>query len=143
MRGYRLPIWVLLGYLVLLLSLGPSLHHADFLGLHHQVSSTQSGDTEEDSHHGPCCCHSHLHGLVTASSEKSNEQTFVEGGAEQQHRCAFCDFFDEYQIVPASQTAAPIEAPAAWDVDEIHNSVVSNSILLKARGPPVFSLVPA
>ncbi len=58
----------LLGYLVLLLNLGQSLHHADFLGLHHQSESAEIHS---------CCCHSHVHTESSSSSDSLGKRSFA------------------------------------------------------------------
>jgi hypothetical protein len=121
----QFSIGLLLGYLVLLLNLGPSLHRAHIFGLH----AAQLGSS---GHTSSCCghCHSspsHPHGHSAA--EESQQ-------AHDDHDCAFCKFFDQYHVVRS--------VPFAWQSlgqmslqDCLKPSALrAESFSPIARGPP-------
>lgn len=78
------------GYLVLLLNLGSSLHHAHFFGLHVHHGTTSATDPDIVGEQYSCCCHGHSH-FATPSSGQS-------GSIHANHDCAFCKFFDQYHV---------------------------------------------
>ena len=79
-------IWFFIVYLGLLINLGPSLHHADFLGLHVHSSSVSSCG----------CCHSHSGSHSHHHSDSSGE---LAANSSAEHDCALCKFFDQYHVI--------------------------------------------
>lgn len=121
MRHGSIKTWFLLSYLVLLLNLGPSLHRAHFFGLHHPA-----GDFADASGVNHCCCHSHGHHDSGAGE-----------GIHAVHDCAFCKFFDQYNVVVLSFQFACLETPACALTLEVPEGAVSDPVPTAARGPPV------
>ncbi len=118
MRQKHYQIWLLVGYLGLLLNLGESLHHADIFGLH--VSDSASVCCH-------CCC-----GHSTSHDSSSDAQSL-----NPDHDCAFCKFFAQYHV-----TAAQVETPDKAEVTAFHfcyEPAQSHTVTLVAlaRGPPV------
>ena len=120
MQYQQTKTWFFIVYLGLLINLGPSLHHADFLGLHQHSSGSSCS----------CCCHSHA---VPCSTDSPDGAT-VKGTAE--HDCAFCKFFDQYHVIVdavdiCENSAFAMLLVAQWPVD-----VCLASFIPVARGPP-------
>ena len=116
-------IWFFIVYLGLLINLGPSLHHADFLGLHVHSSSVSSCG----------CCHSHSGSHSHHHSGSSNELT-ANGSAE--HDCALCKFFDQYHVIVDAVDFQECSALAVLMVAERPAEQYSASFIPVARGPP-------
>ncbi len=76
--------WFLLGFLVLLLNFGPSLHRAHFFGLH-----SHPADNQSCSHSS--CCPGHDHSAEVPGIQSKS--------IESHHDCSFCKFFDQYHVV--------------------------------------------
>lgn len=114
----RSQIWLLVGYLGLLLNLGESLHHADIFGLH------GNGWASVCCH---CCCE---HSTTPEDSERDVQSLSPD------HDCAFCKFFAQYHV-----TAAHVELPERsgfakfqfWDKPYQSHAVI---LVPLARGPP-------
>lgn len=136
MRQKYLKIWFLLVYWVLLMNLGPSLHRAQFFGLHcHHCSDscTDKGHSHSDMapeqlrQHLACC-----HGCHAFDSVDEVNSGKLLGDDD----CSFCRFFAQYNVVLSvfilECSSAPIELCSAhrdWHVD----SVTLDPL---ARGPP-------
>ncbi len=87
MRMKRFGTWFLLGYLVLLLNLGPNAHRIQCLGLHSVNLTSKIGTKSPAS----CqCCHS-----PTDSKQTDWTSDIVHSFAD----CAFCKFFKHFQMV--------------------------------------------
>ena len=137
--------WFLLGYFVLLLNFGPSLHHAPIFGLHatHPSSSAHSSCS--------CGCHHH-HGtsdqweLRTPIAElqtdvQANALVSAESFAKDESGCAFCKFFDEFNFVIAGLKCTDVETPLLTLASTKTASGTPSALLVLARGPPKNSLV--
>ncbi len=124
MRNKQSLICFLLGYLVLLWNLGPSLHRADFLGFHSHSHSAKSGDIQ----HSCCCCHSH------AEPETDDSTASVSSNAD--HDCAFCEYFDQLHVVVSH--ADMMEAEDRVFLAEAVEPIRINAAHFSptARGPP-------
>ena len=137
----KLTSWLFLGYLVLLLNFGPSLHHAPIFGLHGHHHN-HSGDFGA---HSSCCCQNHFHqDTLIPSLAPEAPSTDLEFSADAfnnarqtNHSCAFCKFFDEYNVVVASFECDVIESPFSLFVAEHADSVSAQLVPNIARGPPV------
>jgi len=122
-----------LGYLVLLLNFGESLHHAPIFGLHvHQ--HTDETIVEDSS----CCCHSHAHPQpLTPTEQDTPDVALDEQLTTAQHDCAFCKFFDQFNVPLYGQAATLAEAPAnSLDVEPAAISI-TKIVSRTARGPPL------
>jgi len=124
MRFKQLLICFFIGYLVLLLNLGASLHRAHIFGLHSHGSDTGQ------CHHSTCC-HGHAH---SPPVDSKTSQSF-----NSDHDCAFCKFFDQYQVTvkvfdhrEASAVAQllPLQKPIG---------VFATLLIATARGPPAIA----
>jgi len=125
----KVKICFLLGYLVLLFNFGPSLHHAPIFGLH---GLHHHGSDISISENACCCGHSHSPANKSHSSDPlgSFDEDF-------QHDCAFCKFFDEYNVVIASFECTDVESPISLFVAELTNSATAAVVPKTARGPPI------
>lgn len=116
------------GYLVLLLNLGSSLHHAHFFGLHHHQGPDSVVSDDSATGHQCCGCHRHCHSPTEASNPS--------GSIHSDHDCAFCNFFDQYHV-----TLDVIEYQSrvcAIEFQRPRRPVLVDAALLiaNARGPP-------
>ena len=118
MNSNRLPTWVLLGYLILLWNLGPSVHRAHFFGLHAHSANGHSA-------HACGCCHSH------DSSDESEDHVTAD------HDCALCDFFDQLQATSTSLALSPVATPVFAHRSVAHELSLATRISHAARGPPL------
>ena len=123
MQSTKQISWLLAGYLVLLLNLGPSVHRAQCLGLHHQA-----GEVAE---HASCCsCSSpYLSKAGNHSPEASRWSS--------SHECDWCKFFDQLHVlnegisVDLRSNEVPFVAFSKLGPEE------SPAVASQARGPPV------
>lgn len=112
-------ICLFIGYLGLLLNLGPSVHHAHFFGLH------QHGDVANTSCDS-CCFHAHL------PTESVPQADYA--GAD--HDCSFCKFFDQYHVIVdriEHQEESRIALVREWNKP---SDLCTLSLIPLARGPP-------
>ena len=124
------------GYLGLLINLGPSLHRADFFGLHsHGAGSVSS--------HCSCCCHGHAQWWWSSDCDpvepveaplKRRSQT-----VSSNHDCAFCEFFDQFHVM-----VAQCDQQEPWSAGQLLPScrpvaVFAATLSPAARGPPCFA----
>lgn len=127
--------WVLLGYLVLLLNFGPSLHHAPIFGLHGHVHRVS------DQAPSSCCCHSHAHQqtLIPSLSAELSTASFDAAGDVQPvgHECSFCKFFDEYNVVVTLVDADILVSPFSLFISEHPDGASAQIVPNIARGPPI------
>lgn len=123
--------WFLLGYLCLLLNVGPSAHHADVFGFHcsgccdsgacHLSKLDISGDC-------PCCSSS------GSSDHLSNSQP--EKVKSDCDDCLFCQFFDQFHSLEAS---IPQQSRESGVCDLFAHSKIVDTVRIidsSARGPP-------
>lgn len=122
MRRSRIPIWMLLTYLVLFLNFGPSWHRADIFGLHNEPAAHQDVACVH-----VCSCQHHF-----ADASQSSDATVTSN-----HECAFCKFFDQYTVVLHSFNFSHVEEPVHVSRIEIVQNSVSCPVRTVARGPPV------
>jgi hypothetical protein len=119
MRFKQLIACFFIGYLGLLLNLGPSLHRAHFFGLHSHgvVDSTES-----------CSCGGHSH----STSEVPGQSQSVHS----EHECVFCKFFDQFHV-----TVVPYDHVDSTRIGQLVQpvrpaAIVAASFFPTARGPP-------
>jgi len=131
----KVKIWFLLSYLVLLLNFGPSLHHAPIFGLHglHNAHAHV-----ESGHQHACCCHTHGHDNQTHWHESDPQESDPLGSFDQDDLdCAFCKFFDEYNVVVTSITWTDVDSPISLFIAELSDKATADVVPRTARGPPV------
>ena len=145
MKNKKLKL-VLLAYLILFWNLGPSLHHADLLGLHlhhaHGHFGTDSNCCHQHSQNGHRDTHSHQLDCKHAHSFPCNHDHDSSGTKEREtvssfHACSICQFFEQFNgVVNAKQPeidSSPVAhsastEPVLWDGDFLFPT---------ARGPPL------
>jgi len=129
MRFRKVKTWFLLGYLGLLLNLGPSMHHAHCFGLHHQESSSTGAVIPGLASDAACGCDCHQH--HDTSDQDSDCSVYGD------HDCLLCKFFEECNFVIT-----------VFQLDEGHSSLsllgrltpvcpTTYAVLTTARGPPL------
>ena len=145
MRKLHSKNWLLLGYLVLLLNLGPSLHQADFFGLHCGgacCSQTSFSDAEVSS----CCCHAgHSHSDQSSHCPSDSDDSDQDGISAASHDCGsscedcvFCKFFDQFNVVTESFRFVVTQSPVCSLIANNHGTAFSEYVPQSARGPPEF-----
>lgn len=157
MRQNRQKTWFLLGYLVLLLNLGPSLHRAQFFGLHSHGGSCchHHGDLQtthghaSDDHLKHSHCHDHAHhdcsagsalvALQSLSTQSLASSGLSDGTDAAAHDCLFCKFFEHYQATPVSIELPTCVSPFLFMLAECQSSVHRLAVLAIARGPPMIA----
>lgn len=122
-------IQLFLVYLVLLWNLGPSLHHADWLGFHVHPGAGCAQTADSHSHVSTCgcCCHSH------SLPDKESGET---GSIGADHVCGFCQFFKQFNVVFCAVDEPMANTPALMRDVFFVEFVTADSIRLVARGPP-------
>ena len=134
MRKKQSLICFLLGYLVLLWNLGPSLHRADIFGFHSHAHAN-AGDSFDfaAAQRGSCChCHSHSKPRHTDDQESDAPRSFIDA----HHDCPFCQFFDQLHVMIShaelTEAKSSVFLVEAVDLVRIETAHLSPS----ARGPP-------
>jgi hypothetical protein len=117
----------LFGYLVLLLNFGPSLHRADFLGLH----SSAPVQVGEELTRSSCCCDCHSHSAPVGDGSTGS---LVVGS---DHDCAFCRFFDQFHAAVAVFDEAEVETSASLLSLCEPDEAIKVCFVATARGPPI------
>lgn len=133
----KVKIWFLLSYLVLLLNFGPSLHHAPIFGLHGLHTAHAHADS---GHQHSCCCHSHSHSHQNhADSHEADSPESDPFGrfANDDLDCAFCKFFDEYNVVITTIEWTDVASPISLFISELSDKATADVVPRTARGPPV------
>ena len=128
MQLSKLTTWFVAGYLVLLLNLGPSLHRAEFLGLHGCCDSHHSVHRVEQS--CGCCAHN-----ATETPPFDGDQA----SWSPHHDCSFCKFFDQFHVVIATFMIEPEVNQSPVDTLIKPNVSPALSFQPLARGPPITS----
>jgi len=124
---------LLLSYLVLLLNFGPSLHHAPIFGLHghHHHSKADLGIKST------CCCQNHSHKTQPKSHPVDSTVDPLGSFGVDESGCAFCKFFDEYNVAIDSFDWTHVESPISLFVSELPDGATAEVVPRTARGPPV------
>ena len=140
MLSSKITSWFFLGYLVLLLNFGSSLHHAPIFGLHSHIHHHTIGDSKA---HSSCCCDSDFHSDTLIPSLAPVGSAFPEpsddassGFSIADHNCAFCKFFDEYNVVVASFECDLIVSPFSLFLSDLPDGASAQRVPSIARGPP-------
>ncbi len=116
----------LLGYLVLLLNLGPAWHRAPIFGIH------DHGTVGHDA--GVCSCgHNH------AGESASRESTADEAGSIDLPSCdcAVCKFFKQYNVTFHGSTVDGLKLVVHQAAHHRKIDASQPLLLHRARGPPV------
>ena len=122
MRIKQLSICFFLGYLVLLLNLGSSLHRAHFFGLH-----SHSGSSLCDLHHFSCC---------DGSGHSDSEPLQGERTLHTEHDCGLCKFFDQYNVTTdLADHQLIVSAGPIYKANRLPG-VFTPLLIQGARGPP-------
>jgi hypothetical protein len=133
MQRKQFLICFLLGYLVLLWNFGPSFHRADFFGFNLCAASAASHNSFafDLAEYSGCCCHGSCH-----TSPDGPEQSL---NLIADHDCAFCDFFDQFNLTvgDCDQPATPAFATFLGNCEM--QSIDKDFFTATARGPPVLS----
>lgn len=118
---------LLLGYLVLLLNFGPSLHYAPIFGLHAHGHCPHSHSS---------CCHSHSHNGCQAASSEIHDDQPANDLIDSDHDCDFCKFYDQYNVVVVEFCyTQSVAAVLICDADKPHLGFAA-ILIPAARGPP-------
>lgn len=147
MQYKQAKIYFFVAYLGLLINLGPSLHHADFLGFHsHCGSDSGCCHSRHDQHHdahshaghshaehasaeGSHCGHSH------SASEAVAQLIAVQAG-ENDHDCVFCKFFEQLHVIVNPIATFEVSDVALIRAIDRPSDVRSAIFIPVARGPP-------
>ena len=151
MRKLAQKNWLFLGYLALLFNLGPSLHHADFFGLHCTGSCCQNSFFQDEA---SCCCgHDHSHGShhhehssdSSGDSSGDSSDCFEDGISAANHGCdsscedcAFCKFFDQFNVVSENFEFVLTQSPVCSLIASSQGTAFCECVPESARGPPEF-----
>ena len=140
MRLKQLHISLLLGYLVLFWNLGPSLHRADFLGIHFHSGCGSCCHHADHHHSGHWHGHCHSHGSHSHSHfcdhEHHSDPSEDSSSVSPYHDCAFCDFFENFNCVVDSVDFEIAEAPAEVAATLPLVAWSGEPFSATARGPP-------
>ena len=109
--------WLLIGYLVLLVNLGPSLHRAHFFNFH---SLTSAGESV----------------AVTGCSCLAHGTTVDTQAVSSSHECPFCEFFDKYNVVVDAPNLGDLQTQFFLRVFDGVQAPFVDSVPMVARGPP-------
>ncbi len=136
MGNLKRSSWLLILYWIPLVNLGPSLHRADFLGLHSH-SCGESSCTHDHSHHthsgDSYHCHKHVGEFANDVTPNIAKKPVVD---ESQDVCSFCKFFDEYNVIFNAETYLN-DVTSTYQRDIYPNSFLAEPLLsATARGPP-------
>ncbi len=143
MRTNRFTTWFLLGYLALLMNVGPSAHHAEFFGLHaHCISDSapHSHCAWSGSGESGCCCHHNRDNTISPpvdSSESSEDAMVLCADASNKcSGCLFCDYFDHLHALVSSIDFGVEETPNDDALALTVEVILFRSVECSARGPP-------
>ena len=143
-RLNQAKIWFFVAYLGLLTNLGPSLHHANFLGFHSHAGGdcchfdgahthcTHSHSAH--SHHAHSHC-DHTHECHTHRTTEPSNELMVHAGANG-HDCPFCKFFDQFHVIVEANESTEFSEIALVDIFEQPSELCSVIFIPVARGPP-------
>ena len=121
MRHLKKTTYALLGFLVLFLNLGPSLHRAQF-------EMAQEDGTHETVSLCSCAFHQAMTNEAGSSSLIGDED------------CQFCQFFAQYNVtLVAFEATGAVSLNPVWLQAQILPVEVA-SLVATARGPPEFFL---
>ena len=138
----HLQKWIFLGYLVLLLNLGPVAHRAHFFGVHLHDSTCashhhgQGHDHHSHQHehfHGD---HYHVHGCSHDHGENLENTESLDGFLHKVHDCSLCEFFDHFNVVVNADIVDVVSVPVRLRVVDHVQPEDPQAVLGTARGPP-------
>lgn len=142
MRNHAITTYFLLGYLALLLNVGPSAHHADIFGLH--GDSCCHDQIQIVDHDSSCCCD-------TSDSDTDGSESTKEADLSSRVRidssveaccdaCILCQYFDQLNAVDSSFAILRFEAFVSVGQNPKSLLEPNQFIDCTARGPPSISL---
>ena len=136
MGNLKRPSWLLILYWIPLVNLGPSLHRADFLGLHsHSCVETSCNHDHSHHTHSGDSYHCQEHAGDSANDVTPNIAKKPVVG-ESQDVCSFCKFFDEYNVI-FNAVVYQNDVTSTYQRNVYPHSFRSEALLLAtARGPP-------
>ena len=150
MRRNRLKTWFVLGYMVLLLNLGPSVHRAHFFGFHCHSHHSSCNAVSHLAFTHDCCSHGgnvHIDGHGKGASDNSCDHFCGDADTStQSHQlvagkathddCPLCKFFDQYNVTIVQQPSPFLTAPFLFCQPLSCPTEQSQIIAAIARGPP-------
>ena len=144
MKYLKSTTWLLLLYWIPLMNLGPSLHHADFFGLHSSCCVSTCCGSHGHSHESD---HDHDHDHASASccqkpSSKDDriQSSRLDSATGTDGECQFCNFFEKYNVVFSSFQFTVPSVPANHFFVQSDVFPSRDVIVATARGPPAFLL---
>lgn len=141
MRNYRFTTWFLLGYLALLLNVGPSAHHAEFFGFH------SHGDSGHVHVHvdltglgiaGDCSC-SHKHSVLHTQLINRDSALAIKSDSSCGD-CLLCHYFDHFHGICAALKLDLAKSYLCEPLVAGDAVLFARTIVRSARGPPVILL---
>ena len=136
MRNKQSLICFLLGYLVLLWNLGPSLHRADIFGFHSHAHANAGDSFDFTAAQRVSCCHCHCHSHSKPRHTDDQESDAPRSFIDAHHDCPFCQFFDQLHVMIShaelTEAKSSVFLVEAVDLLRIETGHISPS----ARGPP-------
>ena len=157
MRRKRLTNWLLLGYLVLFLNLGPAAHRAHFFGLHGHSHEHLHSFSQCQSHNG---CHGHdfqsttddrfcsnldegihkcCHHSTDLNKHAENSGVNFSNTCGKDGTCSVCKFFDEFNVSLLTFQQSIHATPFLLYRPLSCQYPITRSIAAIARGPPIAS----
>ena len=118
---FAYPKWMFVLFWVLLVSFGPSFHHADVFGLH----GNSCGSSWLPSF-GCCSC---SHGATYGAE---SDGPIVQAD----HDCSLCDFFDHYNLILDGPVPSESTEPAFYCHAVLAQQSLGDCFSPIARGPP-------
>ena len=119
MRQLPATKWLLLGYLVLFLNLGPAWHRAPIFGLH----------GSEETHSACSCGFEHGHSTAPIPQQQEIERQLCD--------CSLCHFFKYNQLDHVSPSVNFIVDRSIHHDEFDWSAVSAESISQRARAPPI------
>lgn len=128
------------------MNVGPSVHHADFFGLHSHCGADSSIDKVSSSQNldifgSGCCCEHHQVASPPASQSENlagNEETLR--ADDRCSDCLFCQYFDHLYAVNCSTYFDLEETPSCDSLATPVEAILFRPIACSARGPPAIFL---
>lgn len=131
--------WLLLGYLALLLNVGPSAHHADFFGLHGSqccgVNHDSNRSTTKSTTCG-CCSHYADDRVVLDCEVPTGIRVAADLNYDEICGCALCEYFDCFNAIAYCFAFSVTDSHAIFGADASCCLADPTNVACNARGPP-------